>query len=220
MSDSKKFIEGEINPKSLFFLDLETGSLPADPRTPINIISSEVALVKDGIDVVSFNCYKNDCDSSGGLTSSSLTSVVNGNRAFLEQLMSFLENYDYRGKLVLVSHGCSSTDARVLVSNIVREGFEERFRRRVAGFLDTHLMFRIFYNDLVSYDMRTLVEKFLSKNEQRAFSPHRALTDSIYLEKLFNKKLCGCLQGFDRNQCTFSTDYAIHKVKNPGVRYD
>ena len=106
-------------------------------------------------------------------------------RSLLEVLLEFCEflNYTKSSNIVLVAHN-ANFDRRFLIEKIFQYNLQGRFNAKLIGFLDTLPLFRQLIPGELKYKQEALIYKYFG-NVKTDF--HNALTDVIYLRKLFEK---------------------------------
>ncbi|XP_061195042.1 uncharacterized protein LOC133203237 [Saccostrea echinata] len=120
--------------------------------------------------------------------------------AALDSFLKFLEKYN---NIILVGHNIKVFDCPVLFRALESCSMLSRFSRKVKGFMDTKLLFRISHPNLSSYSQQNLAESLLACS----YEAHNALEDILVLQKLL--ELVNLSD--DKHKCaTFSFDYAMN----------
>ena len=211
--DESEFIKEALDVAQFVFFDLETGGLSTQKADILEI----AAITNDG---QPYSTYVKPVRRINPMASKvNHITFRHGKLMFRDKVVpslsladAFSDFFDWLKKVgngrrvVLVAHN-SKFDSRFLVHFLVQEGFENIFLKTVAGFMDTIPMFKKINTNLASHRQDFLVSTFLPKDND--YDAHSALSDVIYLRKLFNQELVTKITDF--SEFSYTSSHALQK---------
>lgn len=207
-------IQQVIKEEDLVFFDLETGGMGSKQDIlQIGAINHEGR---------QFNMYATPTQPIPGMSSRIHHITFKDNqmcyrknpvkhRSIVEVLLQFCEylNQTKSNNIVLVAHN-ANFDRRFLIEKMFLHDLQGRLNAKLVGFIDTLPLFRQLIPGKESYKQDRLV---LSYFPQTKTDFHNALTDVIYLKKLFQKVAIARMKNEFKfiNAFTQSLEYAFLK---------